>query len=380
MKIIINAIIAKKRAGGGFQIAKNFILKSLSYSDEEIEWYYFVSDDLDKVIRADFQKLLNINYFVFPTQPSRSYFKIKSKLRKIENSIKPDLIYSILAPSYFSFMAPEVFRFANSWVTNPTKEAISLLTTKEKVSNYLYSYIQKSLIKKRKYFITQSNVVASSLASLAKVDSKNVRVVSNVVPDFFLNLTPKTASNIGHEINIVTVAAPYKHKNTDIIPKVLKALKEQYSITNVTFHVTIPFDNSYLEILNKRLSESGFSNKVVNHGYCTQDQLVGIYQKSNICFFPSLLETFSVTILEAMYFKLPIVASNYQFNSEVAGDAAVYFKPLEAEDAAAQIVKLINNPEICKNLISNIPTKLEKYGSYNMHFQQTVHFFKEIIN
>ena len=49
MKILINAISTKKHSGGAFQISQNFMLRSLE--DNDIEWYYFASQDVDDVIR-----------------------------------------------------------------------------------------------------------------------------------------------------------------------------------------------------------------------------------------------------------------------------------------------------------------------------------------
>ena len=77
-------------------------------------------------------------YFVFPTQPDflGTYKKVKFQLREIEAKIQPDLVYSITAPSYFKFHAPEVMRFTNPWVTHPNKFAWSILSLKEKIQYF----------------------------------------------------------------------------------------------------------------------------------------------------------------------------------------------------------------------------------------------------
>ena len=113
MKVIVNTISTKKNAGGAFQISQNFLLKSLEHT--EIEWYYITSQDLDDAIGERFSTMKGSKYFVFPTQPDflGTYKKVKFQLREIEAKIQPDLVYSITAPSYFKFHAPEAVSYTH---------------------------------------------------------------------------------------------------------------------------------------------------------------------------------------------------------------------------------------------------------------------------
>ena len=71
MKILINALTAKKQSGGGFQIAANFIISTLLCKD--VEWLYLVSKDIDEVIsRKDYQ-IKNGAKFVIEPQPDFYY-------------------------------------------------------------------------------------------------------------------------------------------------------------------------------------------------------------------------------------------------------------------------------------------------------------------
>ena len=53
--------------------------------------------------------------------------------------------------------------------------------------------------------------------------------------------------------------------------------------------------------------------------------------------FPSLLECFSATPLEAMIMKKPLFASDRGFIKDVCFDFAYYFEPTDPESAAAVI-------------------------------------------
>ena len=93
MKVLINGLSVKKKAGGVFQVSTNFIQATLR--SKEIEWYYMVSSDLDKSLALSFQKELNITYFVMPTQPDflGSYFSVSKKVSDLETAIAPDLVF-----------------------------------------------------------------------------------------------------------------------------------------------------------------------------------------------------------------------------------------------------------------------------------------------
>ena len=63
-------------------------------------------------------------------------------------------------------------------------------------------------------------------------------------------------------------------------------------------------------------------------------KLPELYRNSDICFIPSVLETFSATYVEAMATGRPIVASDLDFAHAVCQESAVYFDPRDPVAAA----------------------------------------------
>lgn len=64
-----------------------------------------------------------------------------------------------------------------------------------------------------------------------------------------------------------------------------------------------------------------------NYGRISQKELGAMYQRCQLCYLPTLLEVFSASTVEAMYFNLPIVATNFSFNTEVLADSSLYYEP-----------------------------------------------------
>lgn len=382
MKIFINAISVKKRAGGVFQIATNFILNIIGQYSNDIEWFFIVSEDLHQVFKHyEFSKLNN--YFVFPSQPDFkcSYIKVRNELKRLEKKINPNVVYSIASPSYFSFKTPEVMRFANAWITNPNKYVFSKLNFIQKVRLKLITYNQRRLMRNTQYFITQSQTVKEGILSIVNTVPEFIKVIPNVIPSVYLKNKDKiifNKRNDDNKIYISCVALPSKHKNLDIIPKVLYTLREKHRISNVVFLTTIPEGSNLFEKLNEELTEMNLRESLVNYGYCTQLELIDLYSKCDLCFFPTLLETFSATLLEAMFFNLGIVTTDLDFNRNVAKDSAIYFKPTDSEDAADKIALLINNPDIVNNLKRKMPKYLANYSSFDNYMNDTIDFLIKV--
>lgn len=378
MRIAINTISTKIVSGGGYQIAYNFLMETLKHQDD-VEWYYITSSDVDKVVGEAFRHLKDKRYFVFPTQPDfkDSYSRVKKELAQWEIDYKPDLIYTISSPCYFSFKTPEVMRFANAWVTNPNKYAWRALSFKAWLRMKLYRINQLRMLRKARYIITQSETVGKGLVKILNLPEKNVKVVPNVLPKVFYSVVVERELD-NNFVDIACVAAPFPHKNLSIVPKVLKALEKKHGITNARMHLTIPNDDSTMKGIMDECNEYGLDNCIVNHGRCPQKQLSDIYNRCSICFLPTLLETFSATSLEAMYFGLDIIATDFEFNREVIADAGLYYKPTDAEDAAAKIAELISNEELHNHLQEEIKKRLSLYSDYEKHFSRIMEFLKEV--
>lgn len=374
MRVLINTVSTKKHSGGAYQIAFNFISKSLEHN--EVEWIYVVSTDLDEIL-PDAVKSKE-DYYVFPTQPDfrHSYNKVKQELRKLEKKLKPDVVYSITAPSYFSFLAPEVMRFTNPWLTHPNDYAWSVLPLKTKIRYYLYGLNQKRLMKKAQYFITQTETCAEGIRRITGVPKKQVKVVNNVLPAVFKSMdnTPIKEDNY---INIACVGAATTHKNFDIIPDVLQALNDT-GVNIVRFHVTLPDDEPTLNAVEKKLRLYGLSDKLVNHGRLKQKDLGEMYRRCQLCFLPTLLEVFSASTLEAMYFQLPVVATDFDFNREVMDDSCLYYEPMNAKEAAMQIKRYIEDESLQKEMKEKMIKQLAAFCNYDKHFNDIVAFLKDV--
>ena len=375
MRILLNTISTKKHSGGAYQIAYNFLVKTIEHP--EIDWIYVISQDLDEILPEPLKA--KCNYYVFTTQPDfmHTYNQVKKQLEELEDRIKPDVVYSITAPSYFTFRAPEVMRFTNPWVTHPNKYSWAVLPILERLKKRLYCWNQRRMMRKAKFFVTQTEMAKQGIIRITGIAPNNVKVVQNVLPQVFKGLprTPKTQD--GQWVDIACVGAPVPHKNFDILPDVLKELKS-LGIENVRFRVTIPSSDPLFEMYQKQLKANGLEGRIITQGRCSQIELAEMYRQCQICFLPTLLEVFSASTLEAMYFRLPVVATGFDFNTEVMGDTCLYYEPMNARAAAEQIKKYINSESLREDKKQKMDRRLEMFCDYDKHFNEILGFLMEV--
>ena len=76
------------------------------------------------------------------------------------------------------------------------------------------------------------------------------------------------------------------------------------------------------------------------------DQMAATYRAADLFVFPSAVETWPITLLEAMAAGLPIACSNRMVMPEVLGDGGVYFDPRDPDSIATALGVLLVEPEV----------------------------------
>lgn len=78
-------------------------------------------------------------------------------------------------------------------------------------------------------------------------------------------------------------------------------------------------------------------------GYITDQELVELYQSSNLLIHPSRYEGFGLQILEAMACGLPVICTNTGSQPEVSGNAAVILDPDDSEGMARNAYEILSD-------------------------------------
>lgn len=342
-KVVINA--SNLHAGGGLQVAISFIYELSKFNRNDLlPLHVVVSSEV-----ADGLHRLNASTTVFGLFEVFDSHGIKAFFSDLNEKLKGcDVIFTIFGPNYLRVKAKyEIVGFAQLWMlnfSNPISKDMSFI---ERNILRLKFYLQWFFFSRADQYVVELEHVKSGLVSCKGVDELKVSVVYNTVSSLYENnekwsFIPIKKKN--KEISLGLVARDYPHKNIKILPFVGELLERKYDLT-VHFYVT-------LNNVEWSTKEKFFKRYVTTVGSLLPDQCPSFYEQMDGVIFPSLLECFSATPLEAMAMSKPLFSSDRGFVKDVCGEYSMYFDPENPEDIAKKIAEYFHSDTDCSEQLS----------------------------
>ena len=90
-------------------------------------------------------------------------------------------------------------------------------------------------------------------------------------------------------------------------------------------------------------------------GWIPREELMKLYARAQAFVYPSTFEGFGMPVLEAMAAGIPVACSDIPPLREVAGDAALFFDPLDETALAAALDRIMADDELRKRLAAGGP-------------------------
>ncbi|MBY5267718.1 glycosyltransferase family 4 protein [Spiribacter salinus] len=327
---LINA--SNLHVGGGVQVAASFIAELAAFSDLPECLYIWASDEVDTNLKASEANLSNlVHYEVVNTYGPKILF---SPVFKRLNDF--DAVFTVFGPLYVSRLrGKSIIGFAQPWVIYPNNEIYGAMGFTRKWAMRLRRAVQKFFFSRADTYIVELEHVREGLRRQGVGVGKPVNVVRNCVSSIFFYeklWKPVALPEKRADVNLGFVGRNYQHKNTQIFPEIVKQCRKNYGV-EVSIFVTFTQKEW-------RSCSVEFRKSVLNVGPLSIAQCPAFYKSMDAVIFPSLLECFSATPLEAMIMGKPVLASDRAFNRDVCGDHAVFFDPLSAEDASTAIAEV----------------------------------------
>lgn len=145
--------------------------------------------------------------------------------------------------------------------------------------------------------------------------------------------------------NLLAVSDIYIQKNYHTLLRAFALLQENRQDLTLTI-VGREIDRHYAQTLHNLVRNLGLEGAVRFAGHIETSELNALYRDCQLFVFPSTVETFGNPLLEAMAHGAPIATSNTAAMPEVVGDAGLTFDPDNAEEIAARIGTLLDDPSL----------------------------------
>ncbi|MEF1308606.1 glycosyltransferase family 4 protein [Vibrio mytili] len=359
MSFLVNA--SNLHVGGGVQVAVSFI--SELYFQKQFNFSIVCST----IVRENLPQDLDTDKFVS--------FKVIDVfgLSKLDRTKKEyfegfDVCFTIFGPFYPRIDAKyHICGFAQPWIAYPNNDVYSKLSFFELLKNKLRFSVQNILFKSYDRLVVEGEHVKASLISRGYNDS-DISVVSNCVSTIYDDESKWADidfdySQLEYDFTLGFIGRPYPHKNIEILHKVNEILKIDFGL-KINFLFT--FSGSEMKKLGFDKLKNFHTVGVINTNQCPN-----FYKSIDALIFPSLLECFSASPIEALKTSTTVIASNYPFVRDVCKDAAFYFDPLNPNDIAKVIneVCIENNVRESKKLLGKkivdvLPTAEDRAASY----------------
>jgi len=364
MKLLINTSNIKK--SGALQVTLSF-LEEIKHNRNHL-FVVVLSDAVEAQIdKKNFGDNFKFYTLSLITPFRKSFKEYLRKMHAIENNFKPDCVFSVFAPTYWTPNAPHLSGFAYPWNINPDSKFIQHLPLKTKIKNTIENYFKNYYFKRNsEYFVTETEDVKQRLSNYIGIKPEYIFVVGNTYNQYFAN--KYISSNIKlrerqeHEFRIVTLSSNFAHKNLAIIAEVNRILKEKKGYKNIYFYLTIN-DKNYKTMF--------YDENIMNLGIVKASDCPAIYTQCDAMLLPTFLECFSASYPESMIMGKPILTSDLDFAHDICQDAALFFDPLNPEDIADKIISLMKDKNLYNSLVEkgymrvkDFPTATERANRY----------------
>jgi glycosyltransferase involved in cell wall biosynthesis len=202
-------------------------------------------------------------------------------------------------------------------------------------------------VRRSRRLLTPSQATKSDLVELFGVAPERVDVTYEG-PGLPLQSNPPGANelrsrfDLGEAPIVLTVSAKRPHKNLE---RLLDAFA-RIEVEPAPVLVVPGYGTAHETQLRRRAGA-----RVRFAGWVDDATLDGLYRAATCVVLPSLAEGFGLPVLEAMARGIPVACSNVSSLPEVAGDAALYFDPLDVEGIAQTIQQLLRDATLREQLV-----------------------------
>ena len=221
------------------------------------------------------------------------------------------------------------------------------------------------VVKLAKHIITVSDFEKNRISEYFNLNTSQISTAYNGVGNHFKRIDDaEILKSIRDKYNLPSsyfffLGNTDPKKNVIGVLKALSILKKSGKLYSKLLMLDI--DRKYLNDLLKQINDETLIDDIVFCGYVPNIDLPAIYSQANLFLYPSLRESFGIPLLEAMACGVPVITSNTSSMPEVAGNAAVYVNPFNADDIANAIFDLDKDKQKQSELITNGLNRIKNF-------------------
>lgn len=325
-RVLVNA--SNLHAGGGVAVASSVIAALAGIQDIAKSITVLASTEVaENLTRLGASLDVLDQYIPFDTYGLSGSFRRKPvRVRDF------DAVFTVFGPLYSPVVgARNVMGFAQPWVAYPHNSANTLLSARERAKIRLKYEVVARFFATADVLIVEQEHVRAALRERRLFRKKPIHVVPSVVDSIYFDearwIPVALPPRVG-DLRLGVVSRNYPHKNLGALPEIKRHLMD-YGF-DAEFFVTFS-DEEYASCSPE------FRATVQNYGTLALAECPSFNSQLDGVVFPTLLECFSATPIEALAVRTPLFASDRPFIRDSVGEHACYIDPLDPASIARSI-------------------------------------------
>jgi glycosyltransferase involved in cell wall biosynthesis len=138
-------------------------------------------------------------------------------------------------------------------------------------------------------------------------------------------------------------------------------------------------NRDYIQSILVKLNAENLINDLHILPYVPNNELPYVLSLAKLFLYPSIRESFGIPMLEAMKCGVPVIASDTSSMPEVAGDAAIFVNPFQAESIAIAIKSSLENENQRMEFIQKGLKRAEQF-TWSNNALQTTQLYKLVMS
>ncbi len=224
---------------------------------------------------------------------------------------------------------------------------------KYKLYNEIFKIFGKTVSKKAKAIITDSEYSKKDIIEILGVAEKKINVIPLGISKEYkpirdinsIENIKKTYGIIGRYIFYVGNFKP--HKNLRRVIEAYAGINKEFSDVKLVLGGK---RDKFVPLLEEQVNNLGIGDSVIFTDFIKDEDLPYFYSGAEVFIYPSLYEGFGLPVLEAMACGTPVICSNTTSLPEVVGDIGMLINPEDVKNISSAIITLLKADKLREDL------------------------------
>jgi glycosyltransferase involved in cell wall biosynthesis len=249
---------------------------------------------------------------------------------------------------------------------------------KKSIGMRLWNWAFKGMVKAAR-IIADSESTKNDILRFSDYDPSNIKVIWLGVSEEYAPVSDEEPLNeiranfgIPEGLVVLHVGHCAARKNIEGLIRALGMLRRK-GLRAHFLQIGGNFSNEQSDLIR----DVGMQDGVTQLSGISQNDLVRIYNLSDVLVLPSYYEGFGLPLIEAMACGTPVIAANKSSLPEVAGEAAVLIEPDDIEEMAEKIEQVLTD-EALRGQLSERGIERARLFSWERCARQTFDVYRDL--